>query len=217
MFDFLDFLKHPVYCRENRRPDLFEIVSLPLSFLFAVMPLALLVIVTTKIFGLSRVQDFTDMSKKLLVVVLLAPVCEEILFRCLLKFTKRNVALFGVVVASLVVYGFINSRVLMPCSLLGILAVLGVFILRNGIQRIELFIESHYVYFFYGVALVFGMVHSSNFTGSSGWLLLLLSPLLGAPQILLGALLGYMRTRFGLVYSILFHIAVNGCVFLIAH
>jgi membrane protease YdiL (CAAX protease family) len=61
---------------------------------------------------------------------------------------------------------------------------------------------------FYSSALLFGYVHISNFEISTN--VLLFSPILVAPQIYLGLVLGYIRVRFGLISSILMHAAYNG-------
>ena len=58
-------------------------------------------------------------------------------------------------------------------------------------------------YIFYGFAIVFGYVHITNFELTTN--VLLISPILVAPQVLLGLLLGMIRVKLGLIYSILFH------------
>ncbi len=69
-------------------------------------------------------------------------------------------------------------------------------------------VKKNFKYIFYGVALIFGFIHISNYdiTTTS----LLLSPLLVAPQIIAGLILGYVRIRLGLPYSILLHSMFNG-------
>lgn len=60
---------------------------------------------------------------------------------------------------------------------------------------------------FYGFAILFGYVHITNFELTTN--VLLISPILVAPQILLGLLLGMIRVKLGLIYSILFHAVYN--------
>lgn len=60
---------------------------------------------------------------------------------------------------------------------------------------------------FYILTLTFGIVHISNFELSTKvWLL---SPLLVAPQIGVGFLLGFIRVKFGLVWSMSMHALYN--------
>lgn len=61
---------------------------------------------------------------------------------------------------------------------------------------------------FYGFTLLFGYVHIFNFEISTN--VLLFSPILVAPQIYLGLVLGYMRVRFGLIWAMLMHAVYNG-------
>ena len=61
--------------------------------------------------------------------------------------------------------------------------------------------------FFYILTLAFGYYHIINFEISLT--VLLLSPVLVAPQILVGAILGFMRVRFGLLWAILLHACYN--------
>jgi len=63
-------------------------------------------------------------------------------------------------------------------------------------------------YIFYAFALAFGYIHLFNFELTTN--VVLLSPILVAPQIILGFLLGYLRIKLGLIYSILLHALFNG-------
>ena len=68
--------------------------------------------------------------------------------------------------------------------------------------------KKSFKYIFYGFALVFGYIHIFNFEVSTS--VILLSPILVAPQILLGLFLGYIRVKLGLIYSIALHALYNG-------
>lgn len=65
---------------------------------------------------------------------------------------------------------------------------------------------------FYVSILAFGLVHISNFEFSTT--VLILTPLLIAPQLFLGVFLGYIRVRIGLIWSILLHSIYNTILFL---
>jgi len=67
--------------------------------------------------------------------------------------------------------------------------------------------KSAFRWIFYGFALAFGYIHIFNYELNTT--ILLLSPILVAPQIILGFFLGYIRVRFGLLYAILFHAVYN--------
>ncbi|MEH6513665.1 CPBP family intramembrane glutamic endopeptidase [Maribacter arcticus] len=59
----------------------------------------------------------------------------------------------------------------------------------------------------YIFTIAFGLVHISNFELTTQ--VLLLSPLLVAPQISVGFLLGYIRVKFGLFWSMALHACYN--------
>lgn len=63
---------------------------------------------------------------------------------------------------------------------------------------------------FYGFTLAFALVHLSNYPNLSEiWPL---APLLISPQLNIGVFLGFVRIRFGLLWSILFHAVYNTVV-----
>lgn len=85
-------------------------------------------------------------------------------------------------------------------------------VLEECIFRAPLYLFRKYTtgfkYIFYFIALGFGFIHITNFEISKT--ILILSPLLVAPQIIAGLILGYIRVRLGLLYSILLHSLFNG-------
>ena len=62
-------------------------------------------------------------------------------------------------------------------------------------------------FLFYLLTLTFGYYHIINF--EIQLTVLLLSPILVAPQIAVGAILGFLRVRFGLHWAILLHASYN--------
>jgi len=67
-------------------------------------------------------------------------------------------------------------------------------------------------YAFYIFTLLFGFVHISNFEITTN--VILLSPILILPQLLVGSYFGYIRVKFGLLWSMLLHGSYNGFLFL---
>ena len=71
-----------------------------------------------------------------------------------------------------------------------------------------LFKKSRYFHIaFYTFTLTFGFYHLLNFEVNNT--VLLFSPLLVAPQISVGAILGYIRVKFGLLWAIALHAIYN--------
>ncbi|NER11186.1 hypothetical protein SAMN06265375_104176 [Muriicola jejuensis] len=71
----------------------------------------------------------------------------------------------------------------------------------------------YFPFAFYMSCILFGLVHLGNFENSDH--LLPWTPLLVAPQTLMGFFLGFLRVRLGLEYAILMHMAHNGLLFLL--
>lgn len=61
---------------------------------------------------------------------------------------------------------------------------------------------------FYSSAILFGYVHLFNYQIDTQ--ILIFSPILVAPQFILGLIFGYIRIRFGLLWSIAMHSLYNG-------
>ena len=68
--------------------------------------------------------------------------------------------------------------------------------------------KKHFKLIFYGFAILFGYVHITNFECATN--VILLSPILVLPQIMLGLILGFLRVKIGLIYAILLHALYNG-------
>ena len=61
---------------------------------------------------------------------------------------------------------------------------------------------------FYGMAILFGYVHLFNYQIDGQ--ILFFSPILVAPQMILGLIFGFIRIRFGLAWSVAMHAFYNG-------
>jgi membrane protease YdiL (CAAX protease family) len=61
---------------------------------------------------------------------------------------------------------------------------------------------------FYTFSITFGIIHIFNFEITTN--VLLLTPLLILPQLLVGTYFGYIRVRFGILWSMLLHGCYNG-------
>ncbi|MFT4575965.1 MAG: membrane protease YdiL (CAAX protease family) [Polaribacter sp.] len=64
---------------------------------------------------------------------------------------------------------------------------------------------------FYAFAIAFGFIHITNYEITTS--ILLFSPLLIAPQVFAGLYFGFIRVKFGLVWSIALHATYNAFLF----
>lgn len=93
---------------------------------------------------------------------------------------------------------------------LGFAAVILAPLVEETIFRGPLFFfekKTYFKYIFYGLTLIFGFYHITNFEISTT--ILLLSPILVAPQISVGAIMGFIRVRFGLLWAMVLHAIYN--------
>ncbi|MFS4468416.1 CPBP family intramembrane glutamic endopeptidase [Maribacter sp. 2210JD10-5] len=68
--------------------------------------------------------------------------------------------------------------------------------------------KSYFRIVFYVLTVLFGFLHISNFELST--IVILLSPILVLPQLAIGVILGFIRVRFGLLWSMALHACYNG-------
>ncbi len=73
--------------------------------------------------------------------------------------------------------------------------------------------SSYFPWVYYLSCLLFGLVHLGNFDNAND--LLWLTPILVAPQVVMGFFLGFLRVRLGLRYAVLMHMGHNGIIFLL--
>ncbi len=210
--DFLNYLKNPVV-RENEKPKASSLLQLLLTYFLFAIGLGFFAAILAVIAHIKRTPfSFHSKTVEFLYVVMVGPVLEEILFRSWLKFKIINILLF----AGVLIFLFLINIGHKPYVVFVTGTLLFVFFSTLHLfkqENIASFIQKHFKFFFYASSLGFGLVHATNFTGHP-WLILALSPILAGPQIVLGFLLGYIRMKNGLVYSILLHMLVNTSVLL---
>ena len=200
--DLWYFIKKPVELKQVRIPLKVKIGTCLALFIIQIPPLLGLsaLLGGLEILGLweddmHRLQKiFKEMKPDLIFffAVIIAPFLEEIMFRLGLKLRS-------------------NFLILWPLQLLILLQVSNKI---NLLKTIRNFWNKFYAWIFYLITIAFGLIHILNFKPSLN--IYLLAPVLVAPQILIGINLGYLRIRFGLIWSILFHSFYNGILLSIA-
>lgn len=149
--------------------------------------------------------------------VVLIPILEEVAFRLYLFPRKiavvTSVSFFAYLFSSRIIFNvesinftsFILERLFVSLGF-GVFAYLTM--LKVSDNSLKQFYERNFGLIFYFSALLFGVVHISNYSPMN-ITTLLLSPLLTLHQVISGLGFGYIRVREGFVYAILFHSIVN--------
>lgn len=213
MNDFYDFIKNPIWFSNYTKPSLIHFIKFYITYLISIIPIVLIAFLTCKIFSITHKQIEFTFIMKFLIVVLLAPTYEEIFFRSLLKFNRLNVILFIVNLVGFILWTIIKEASVYFIFSSAFLLMIIILITLYPIETISKYVVKNIKLFFYLTSILFGVFHAINFTGNP-WIILSFSFILGGPQIVAGLILGYIRLRFGLVYSILFHMLINSSILL---
>ena len=196
------FIKKPVELSEDKASLQLKIGTCGALFLIQIPPLLVLMALVGGLeqLGLwdedmhSLQKIFQEMEPVLIFffAVIMAPLLEEVMFRLILRFRSNFLILWSIHI--------------------GVALHLGQ--KRSLLKTARKVWDKFYGRVFYLMTMAFGLMHIMNFEPSLN--IYLLAPILVAPQILIGINLGYLRVRFGLIWSILFHALYNGILMSIA-
>jgi len=125
----------------------------------------------------------------ILILVILIPFFEELIFRLYLRYKYNYLLRFFV---------FLSS-------------ILGLKNHKKFEAHVNQFWIRRYRVIFYFSAIVFGLIHITNYEISP--IVLLFAPIIVAPQVVAGLLLGYLRVRHGVISGFLLH-AMHNTIFL---
>ena len=150
-------------------------------------------------------------------VVILAPVVEELIFRLILVPKRRNIAIFTFVFSFLVLNKTyylieINWFLLMSLVVSGLLSFF-VFNLLKRKPEIETTIGKRQKIITMVSVVLFGLLHIANIENLH-WELALLYPVYALPQTILGYIFSVQRLKLGFIWGLLFHSMNNLMVFL---
>jgi len=163
--------------------------------------------------GLKLPQNAMDSLKLgpmvLLLIVVVAPLAEELVFRSWLSGRPGHVtAAIALVVG--VAIPVISGPQGHPLLLLGSFAIAIVvavgLVLWLRRHRAMPFFSRHFVWFYGAASLLFALAHLTNYTQGTALILL---PLV-VPQLIVGLILGYARVTYGLWSDIALHMLHNG-------
>ncbi|MBK1439842.1 CPBP family intramembrane metalloprotease [Parapedobacter sp. ISTM3] len=189
------FLKHP-----TDKPAEIQTVSQKIKRLFSVLAIEIPIIATlgfiiygieklglihTGVHKLDTLFHQLPLWKFVLWGVIINPFFEELIFRLLLRFESKGLANY-----SLLSISNIGKRIMRKIEL----------------SLIYLWKNKFHLVFFLST-LLFAISHLSNYEFSMT--VLLLSPLLIAPQFITGLLLGYLRVRYNLMLGYFMHVIHN--------
>ncbi len=208
---YFAYLRNPVYLK-NEKIQWSAFFKLFIAVFLLSLPLGAVVFVLSHflhLHSLASVKYLKQNHIPLWKIAIVAPILEETLFRFLLKPCRRNIFYAAVILFVLVIVEIIIGKYY-HAVLYAVIAIIPlIFLLKTGfLKQAQKYFLKHFVLFFYLSCLIFGLAHVSNFRPFSEKLLLL-APLLTLPQLFAGTILGYIRMKYDVVYSMLFHFLMN--------
>ena len=210
MDDLLKYLKKPIYI-DSIRPNFYNIISLAVITFLIIFPTGIVIYLLSIAFDLSTLTNDIPALKLFIMGMILAPIYEEIFFRSLLKFDKKNILIFLSTCLLLITYSILNDKFAIIIILSIILILVISIYLSSNVNKVSNFIKKHFKYFFYASSLIFGLIHATNFIGNI-YIIISLAIFLTLPQIISGLIMGYARMKYGLIYSIILHMINNSVI-----
>ncbi len=235
LFAFLkapDYISYDEYTIDQKLLILFKmyilthlgliIVSIPVSILKMNGIIGDVVMKTTKTLEWIN-SDFRAFRLPFFIALALTtPIIEELSFRLLLsKFNDKYIRISISAFAATLVYLIVAKYLWFPKAyyLFELIRVLYIVLFsaifysvslnyKNRIKDFENIWNNNSGLVFYTIAALFGILHIFNLEIRTQDLFFL--PLILLPFFIYGLAFGYMRIRFGLIYSILLHMMVNG-------
>ena len=207
--EFVAFVKNPRYINQNTTMVLHEKVSFIkqlLKFKTLLLIIILPIIYYTKQFT-GATSDLKNTWTIYLFIVIIAPISEEIVFRYGLRYSKTVISCL----ICLPFYWIIKHTVSENYIPLAIgFSLLFILILRFSLKPFDIQLEKLWTrgfpFFFHVFAITFGLIHLSNYSNINNYFLAI--PLVSS-QIVSGYVFGFIRMKFGLIYSMGLHSVWN--------
>lgn len=217
--NFFEYLKNPVPI-ENDELFTFKIYFKLIVLGYLLIFISSIFVTTLRTFKVlppyfnPKIESLTgtDSIYLFLFVVIVGPLIEEILCRLNLKITKLNIAVFLAVIIPVIikVIFFRGVQRYFYLSTIPLFIAIYYTINRFGFpsDEIDKFVKSKFKYVFHLSAIVFGMIHLSNYETVYWWMIVII-PILTAPYITMGYVFGYARMKYGFVNGFLMHSTIN--------
>lgn len=212
--DFLTYVRKPLYISEDAtmsKTEKFQYLFKVLLCKLALLPILIPIIHLTKTFTGAKSADIPQTWGYYVAVVMIVPLIEELIFRGILHYSRWIIAFaFSFVLMTLAKYTGTFDRIGWHIGFTYLACFLSIpitYLITKPFDAIfEAFWAKNFKYIFHFIAISFGLVHLSNYSGISNYLLAV--PLVTI-QLILGYVLGFVRMKLGFGYSVALHSAWN--------
>lgn len=200
------FLVDPYFSDEFRKPFFKDLLLLLVGYFILVIPIGVMLLALSRIFDISMKTMDVPYYQRVVYGLILGPIVEEIFFRLMYVFKKKNIFIVLLTSLGLAILFLIKSE---PAkAYIFFILCLTFSLCLLSFDKVRKVINIHFKVFFYGMAIVFAFLHVFNFDGINS-MRYLLTVFIIIPQFILGILLGYIRLKHGFIYAVGFHMAVN--------
>jgi len=200
------FLMNPSFSGGFKKPSSGDILTYFLFYILLVLPFGILLFFFSMVLDISSKEIQLSNFERIFYGIFLTPIIEEVLFRLIYVFNKRNIYIILFTVFALLALSILKHDVSKSMIFVGLILLL-ILILFFFKGSASIF-QKHFKFFFYFIAIIFALLHVFNFYAASGPQLFLLI-FFTIPQFILGVLLGYLRIKYGFIYAVVFHFMVN--------
>lgn len=231
MFDFLEYIKNPIWIAQNNSQKLKDkllAVAKILIFTYFILLITSLAIYLFDYLIVQKLLNFPSFLKKsiptlnnfknkfpdyyFILLVFVGPLFEELVFRLPLDFTANSISIcLSILLYRLFATHFFSFNIHKVTDYLNLSSALILFLALRKIipERILKNIKNkNYSYIFYSSAALFGLAHVTNF-GSLNHIYSLLYIVYILPQFIMGISIGYIRIKYGFIFGLLVHIMIN--------
>jgi membrane protease YdiL (CAAX protease family) len=212
--DFLTYAKNPLYINEDlnlSKTEKFQYLFKVLLCKLALLPILGFIIYYTKKFTGTKSVGFEDTWSMFVFLVVGAPIIEETIFRGVLHYNRWSIALcVSFLLAVVIKYTGLNELIYLKMGFVYLITIVlfpVIYIVTKRFDGVfEVFWTKNFKYIFHFVAISFGLIHLSNYTGITNYLFAL--PLVTS-QFISGYILGFVRMKLGFGYGVALHSAWN--------
>ncbi len=208
------YLKEPIFLMGNSKLTVRDFFKLLVLVYIIMLPSAFPIAIfhVFEILPGNITNNFEISQKTFLYVVIIAPILEELIFRLPLRISSFS---FSISISILILV----FTKLFVCPTVGyefyLLAIPLTFLLnaffslkKSFFAMIKAFWGCHFKYIFYSFSIFFGLLHLFNFEEIYWWMIVF-SPLITLPHIVMGLFLGFIRMNFSFLHAFIFHATIN--------
>lgn len=147
-----------------------------------------------------------------LIIVLVVPFIEELIFRLPLDLKKRSIGIaFSILIFRFSGNSLLGFDISNSYDLLRLFSAINVYILIKKYfpeKWLDTFKGENFKYVFYTLSVIFALVHISNFS-TSDMRLWVFYPIYVLPQFFMALIMSNIRMQYGLMWSFLLHALIN--------